>query len=265
MTVYVGTSGWQYRDWRGKLYPQQLVQRDWLAHYAERFATVEVNNTFYRLPPPERFEAWEAGTPDDFVFTIKASRYLTHIKRLKEPAGPVERLMSHAAPLRRKLGPVLVQLPPTMKVDLDRLAATLDAFPDGVRVTVEPRHDTWLVDELHALLAERGAALCLADRDSKPILPLWRTADWGFVRFHAGTGTPWPCYGRTALDSWARRLADRWGPDDDVYAYFNNDPNGCAVRDARRFSRALQRVGLHPTRTPHDRETPVFTAEGTDA
>ena len=260
MTVHVGTSGWQYRDWRGTFYPQGLRQADWLAHYAERFATVEVNNTFYRLPEPERFEAWAKGTPDGFVMALKASRYLTHVKRLKDPAPPVARMLEHAEPLKRKLGPVLVQLPPNFHADLDRLDAALRAFPEHVRVAVEPRHASWFSEELRALLTEREAGLCLADRDSKLITPAWATASWGFVRFHAGRARPHPCYGRQALDTRAGLIADLWPADADVFCYFNNDTHCCAVRDARWFAAACRRHGLEPTRVPGAREVRLAEA-----
>ena len=163
MPVLVGTSGWQYRDWRGRLYPQRLAQGRWLEHYAERFATVESNNAFYRLPEPGTFAAWADRTPPDFVMAVKASRFLTHVKRLRDPEEPVGRLMDHARHLGAKLGPVLLQLPPTLRADPGALERTLRAFPAGVRVAVEPRHDSWWTDEVRDLLGALGAALCLAD------------------------------------------------------------------------------------------------------
>jgi uncharacterized protein YecE (DUF72 family) len=254
--VLIGTSGWQYRHWKGRLYPPRLPQRAWLEHYAERFATVEVNATFYRLPAPSTAEAWAARVPGDFVFAVKVSRYLTHVRRLREPGEPVARFMAVAEALGPKLGPVLMQLPPNMRADLPALDATLRAFPSGVRIAVEPRHETWFTAELYALLERRGAALCWADR------PGWRpehvrTAGWGYLRLHGGRATPRPCYGRAALASWAGRIAERFGPGDDVFAFTNNDPEGCAVRDARVLARQVARHGLRPTRVPGPRETPV--------
>lgn len=259
MAVQIGTSGWQYDDWRGAFYPQSLRRADWLGHYARRFTTVEVNNTFYRLPDPERFASWAEQTPDDFVLTLKASRFLTHVKRLKEPAEPVGRLLEHAEPLQRKLGPVLLQLPPNFHSDLDRLDATLRAFSDTVRVAVEPRHDSWFTDEARALLAEHDAALCLADRDSRLLTPAWATASWGFVRFHAGRASPHPCYGKHALASRAGLVAELWPADAEVFCYFNNDRHCCAVRDARWFAAACRRHGLAPTRVPDAGEVQLAT------
>ncbi|MGH2816205.1 MAG: DUF72 domain-containing protein, partial [Actinomycetota bacterium] len=162
MPVLVGTSGWQYRDWRGRLYPDGLAQARWLEHYAERFATVESNNAFYRLPEPGTFAAWAERTPPGFVMAVKASRFLTHTRRLRDPEEPVGRLMDHARHLGPKLGPVLLQLPPTLKADPPALERTLRAFPADVRVAVEPRHDSWWTDEIRDLLSAHGAALCLA-------------------------------------------------------------------------------------------------------
>jgi uncharacterized protein YecE (DUF72 family) len=254
--VLLGTSGWQYASWRGRFYPAEVRQADWLEHYAARFQTVEVNNAFYRLPEASTFEAWARRTPADFVVGVKASRYLTHIKRLADPEEPVARFLERAGHLGPKLGPVLLQLPPTLAADLDRLDATLAQFPADVRVAVEFRHQSWFTDETRSLLSERNAALCLADSPRRET-PVWRTATWGYLRFHEGRAQPRPCYGRQALATWARRLADVWQPDEDVYVFFNNDPEGCAVRDAARFAGAVERAGLRPTRVPPTREIRV--------
>ena len=250
MPVLIGTSGWQYRDWRERFYPTGVPQRRWLEHYAERFRTVESNNAFYRLPTPETFEGWRARTPADFVMAVKVNRYITHIRRLGGAAQPVARFLEHARRLGPKLGPVLLQLPPNLKADIGSLAEVLGAFGEDVRVAVEFRHESWFSDETAELLAQRGAALCLADRHSGPVSATWRTADWGYLRFHEGAASPHPCYGRTALGSWARRVAEMWGSEADVFVYFNNDRGCCAVRDARAFARAAERVGLEPTRVP---------------
>ena len=256
MTVLIGTSGWQYRHWKGRLYPPRLPQRRWLEHYAERFATVEVNATFYRLPRVATAEDWARRVPGDFVFAVKVSRYLTHIRRLRDPEGPVARFMAVAEALGPRLGPVLMQLPPNMRADLDALGATLRRFPSGVRVAVEPRHDSWFTPGLFALLERHDAALCWADRPGWRPDPV-RTATWGYLRLHEGRATPRPCYGRDALAAWAGRIADRFGPGDDVFVYTNNDPEGCAVRDARLLAGPVARAGLRPTRVPRPSETPV--------
>ncbi|MER5752050.1 DUF72 domain-containing protein [Streptomyces sp. NPDC002088] len=250
MTLFVGTSGWQYRDWRDVLYPADVPLRLWLEEYTTHFATVEINNAFYRLPSRETFESWRDRVPADFVVAVKASRYLTHIKRLRDPEEPVDRLMTHAAGLGDRLGPVLLQLPPNLRADPGLLDRCLACFPKGTRIAVEPRHDSWWTPEVREVLESRGAALCWADAGSRPVTPLWRTTDWGYVRFHQGRARPWPRYGRQALSTWAQRIADTWSDDRDVYAYFNNDPGGAAVEDAGVFARAARATGLTPTRTP---------------
>src|SRR6266498_3172291 len=148
MPVLVGTSGWQYRDWRGRFYPERLAPSRWLEHYASRFATVESNNAFYRLPEADTFAAWSDRTPPDFVMAVKASRFLTHVKRLRDPSEPVARFLGHAAYLGGKLGPVLLQLPPSLRADAGLLDATLACFPAGLRVAVEPRHQSWFSDQV---------------------------------------------------------------------------------------------------------------------
>jgi len=245
----VGTSGWQYRDWRDAFYPRGVPLREWLRHYGERFATVELNNSFYRLPERSAFERWREETPDDFVVAVKMSRFLTHLKRLRDPEGPVDLFLERANGLGPKLGPVLLQLPPQLHADPPRLAEALDRFPKDVRVAVEPRHESWFDDRVRGLLEDRGAALCLADSPGRRT-PAWRTADWGFVRFHEGRASPHPCYGDRALTTWAERIASMWPARADVFCYFNNDARACAVRDAATFAHLARRAGLHPTRVP---------------
>jgi uncharacterized protein YecE (DUF72 family) len=248
--LYIGTSGWQYSDWRGVLYPPDLPQRLWLEQYGGSFETVENNNAFYRLPARETFENWRERTPGTFVMAVKASRFLTHVKRLKDPEEPVARLLAAARGLGDKLGPVLLQLPPTLRADPGRLARCLACFPPDVRVAVEPRHDSWWTGEVREILTARGAALCWADRLGRPLTPLWRTAEWGYLRLHEGAAAPWPSYGDQALRSWLGRTGNAWGDDADVYAFFNNDPGGAAVRDAVRFAELAGRAGRRVTRTP---------------
>jgi uncharacterized protein YecE (DUF72 family) len=247
--VLIGTSGWQYKDWRGPFYPPDLPQARWLEYYAERFCVQEVNNAFYRLPEASTFAAWAARTPDDFVMVVKVSRFLTHVKRLKDPEEPVARFVERASHLGPKLGPVLLQLPPTLRCDLERLDRALSRFPVEWRVAVEFRHDSWFTDETRAVLERRGAAFCLADSPRRQT-PVWRTTDWGYLRLHEGTGSPHPCYTPAALDRWAGRLAELHGPEAEVFVFFNNDPKGCAVRDAVRFAGACRAHGLTPSRVP---------------
>jgi uncharacterized protein YecE (DUF72 family) len=250
VAVLIGTSGWQYRDWRGRFYPQRLPQRLWLEHHAEHFATVESNNAFYRLPEKTTFEAWRARTPPDYRWAVKASRFLTHVKRLREPEEPVARLMGRAAGLGERLDVVLLQLPPTLRADPELLRTCLAQFPAGTRVAVEPRHESWWTDEVRGLLERYGAALCWADRDERPVAPLWRTAGWGYLRLHTGAAQPWPRYRPETLQLWAERLAATWEPDADVLVYFNNDPGCAAVVDAVVLAEAVRRTGRTPSRVP---------------
>ncbi len=247
--LYVGTSGWQYRDWRGAFYPEELAQGRWLDHYARHFQVVEVNNTFYHLPEAATFARWARETPDGFVMVVKMSRYLTHLKRLLDPADPVARFLSRARQLGRKLGPVLVQLPPRFEVRPERLEAALGRFDRDVRVAVEFRDGSWYTDEVRAILERHGAALVLADRRNRHT-PLWRTSDWGFVRLHEGIATPRPCYGPDMLETWVERIRELWPGGADVFVFFNNDHRCCAVRDAGVFGRLAQRAGLAVSRTP---------------
>lgn len=247
--LYVGTSGWQYAHWRRVFYPEKLPQRLWLPYYAERFQTVEVNNTFYHLPQKPVFAHWDEASPKDFVFALKMSRYLTHLKRLHDAGEPVQRFMERAEALGSKRGPILLQLGPAHLADPDVLDAALSAFPAGTRLAVEFRHPSWFCDATRHLLERRGVALCLADSPRRK-QPVWRTAAWGFVRFHEGAGAHAPGYRRDALQAWVQRIAETWSVDEDVYVYFNNDARGYAIRDAITFAGLADAVGLRPTRVP---------------
>jgi uncharacterized protein YecE (DUF72 family) len=185
--LYIGTSGWQYPHWRRVFYPDRLPQRLWLPYFGERFQTVEVNNTFYNLPERSVFEHWRRTSPPDFIFALKMSRYLTHLKRLRDPAEPVKRFMDRARGLGSKLGPVLIQLPPRYTAKVDLLEATLKLFPGSVRVAVEFRDESWFTDDARLMLERHRAALCLADSPRRK-QPMWRTAGWGLRPLPRGQG-----------------------------------------------------------------------------
>jgi uncharacterized protein YecE (DUF72 family) len=257
--LLVGTSGWQYRDWRGAFYPERLPVSQWLEYYATRFPAVENNGTFYRLPVADTFASWRARTPAGFVMAVKASRYLTHIRRLREPAEPVGRLLGVAAKLGDRLGPVLLQLPPTMRADPAALDECLRQFaaqftslaqseppesrPGQRRVCVEFRHESWLTQDVRDILTAHDAALCWSDRRGRPLSPLWRTADWGYIRFHEGGAQPWPRYGPQALRTWVSRIAGTFPPEADVFAFFNNDQHAAAPADADALMKLAGRAG----------------------
>ncbi|HEX2030064.1 MAG TPA: DUF72 domain-containing protein [Actinomycetota bacterium] len=238
--IHVGTSGWQYRDWRGRFYPQGLSQREWLRFFSERFPVVEVNNTFYMLPKEETFVRWRQGSADGFTFVIKASRFITHIRRLGDARDAVRLMWGRCRRLGRKLGPVLFQLPPTLQADLDRLESFIRVLPPSMRAAFEFRHPSWDTGETHAVLDRHGCALVIPDRPGSRI-PHVITGGWSYLRFHQGRRTG-PGYPRAKLRRFADRLADH--RDVETYVFFNNDPQGAAVRDAATLSALLRERGL---------------------
>jgi uncharacterized protein YecE (DUF72 family) len=237
--IRIGCSGWQYASWRERFYPKGLAQRRWLQHYAGTFDTVEVNATFYRLARPDAVAAWVEETPDDFVFTIKGSQYLTHMKRLLDTGQGLERFYASIAPLVEspKLGPVLWQLPPNFRRDDDRLAAWLEALPEG-RHAVEFRHDTWFDPEVYGLLYAHGVAFVIGDDPRRVDWPLEVTAPFSFVRFHHSTRGRRGNYSETELREWAAKLRDL-ATGADVWAYFNNDWEAFAIGNGKRLKRLL--------------------------
>jgi uncharacterized protein YecE (DUF72 family) len=238
--VHVGCSGWVYDAWRGRLYRQGLPQRRWLERYAERYGTVEVNSTFYRLTTDSAVRGWVEATPDDFVFAVKASRYLTHIKRLTDIGRGIERFYAPLAPMidAGKLGPVLWQLPENFRRDDARLAGALAALPEG-RHCFEFRHESWFAPEVMGLLREHDAALVIGDHPERPFQSRERTTDWTFIRFHYGSRGRNGHYSDAEVDLWARRIA-QWRRETEVFAYFNNDWRGYALDNADRLKRRLR-------------------------
>ena len=232
----IGCSGWSYEHWRGRVYPADEPEARWLELYAAWFDTVELNASFYRLPTRKAAARWAAATPSGFCFAVKASRYLTHVKRLRDLPPGIERFFERIEPLRdaRKLGPVLWQLPPRFKRDDERLAAALDALPPG-RHAFEFRDETWFAEDVYALLRDYGAALVVADRAPRRASPWVETGGWTYLRFHSGRARD-GAYGRRSLETWARRIRAAEG---DVYAYFNNDWEGFALENARTLERLV--------------------------
>jgi uncharacterized protein YecE (DUF72 family) len=234
----VGCSGWQYKHWRGDFYPAGLPQSRWFEHYASLFDTVEINNTFYRLPERATFESWARRAPPRFQFAVKASRFLTHMKKLKDPGEPLERLFSRMSPLGKHLGPVLYQLPPGWKADAERFETFLQALPAAARHVVEFRETSWYEPGIVKLLRRHRVALCLHDM---PGSATGREPSGPFVylRFHGATGKYGGSYADDQLRSWAQWLDDRRAEGCDVYAYFNNDVGGHAPRNALTLRRML--------------------------
>jgi uncharacterized protein YecE (DUF72 family) len=238
-SVRIGCSGWNYASWRDEFYEGKPA-RTWLWHYAQYFDTVEVNNTFYRLPLRTSVARWVEETPPNFVFAVKASRYLTHVKRLTDLNSGIERYYERLEPLARspKLGPVLWQLPANFHRDDERLSATLDALPPG-RHCFEFRHASWFVDPVYELLSKHGAALVIGDRpEVKEFQTYELTTDWTYVRFHYGSRGRRGNYSESELEGWARRFQD-WRREVEIYAYFNNDWEVFAVRNALWLKRRL--------------------------
>ena len=231
--VHIGCSGWNYAAWRELFYPKGVPANRWLEHYAQHFSTVEVNSTFYRLAKREAVARWATQVPDDFVFSVKASRYLTHIKRLSGMREGVKRFYEPLEPLidAGKLGPVLWQLPPNMKRDDERLANALRELRPG-RHCFEFREPSWFVPEVYELLREHGVALVIGDRPEVASFQTHEmTTDWTFVRFHHGHRGRRGNYSVSELETWKRRVA-RWRNEREVFLYFNNDWEGFAIQNA---------------------------------
>jgi uncharacterized protein YecE (DUF72 family) len=237
--VRIGCSGWNYDDWRGRLYPEAEPRRRWLELYAERFTAVEVNTTFYRLPKRGAVAAWVDQTPAGFTFAVKASRYLTHVKRLRDVGDGIVRFYERIEPLRDagRLGPLLWQLPATFHRDDERLETWLRALPTG-RHTIEFRHPSWFARPVLDALAGHGVALTIGDHPQRPFQTHDATAPWRYIRFHYGTRGRNGNYSAAEIATWARRIA-AWRRTGEVFAFFNNDWEGYAPANAAALSRRL--------------------------
>ena len=238
--VRIGCSGWNYGHWRERVYPAGLPPKRWLEHSAPPFDTVESNNTFCRLPTVSAVRGWVEQSPPGFVFAVRASRYLTHIKRLTDLGMGLERFYERIEPLRRspKMGPVLWQLPPTFRRDDERLAGALDRVPAGERHCFEFRDPSWFVPEVYELLHAHGVALVIGDHRERPWHPHELTADWTFLRFHYGRRGRRGNYSESELREWAARIRDL-ASEAPVLAYFNNDWEVFAVRNGLRMKKLL--------------------------
>jgi uncharacterized protein YecE (DUF72 family) len=237
----IGTSGWHYEGWRGDFYPEDLPARKWLAFYAECFPTIELNNSFYHLPTEAAFKNWRDATPDNFTFAVKASRFITHVKRLNDIEEPLNNFMSRASLLGDKLGPVLFQLPPGLHRDDARLEEFLEILPEG-RHAIEFRHDSWFANEVYEALRRRGVAFCVFDMPRLKS-PLVATADFIYVRFHGTAERYAGSYPDAALAEWAVNISELAEGLKDVYIYFNNDVGGHALRNATTLRALLETSG----------------------
>lgn len=236
--TYIGTSGWQYDDWLGPFYPEASGKGDLLKYYAKTFGAVEINNTFYNLPERSTLKKWREATPDDFIFACKASRYTTHMKKLKDPKASTEKFFRAVDALAGKLGPILFQLPPKWRVDARRLEEFLEAVPPEYRYTFEFRDPSWFCDEVYKLLTGRDAAFCIYNM-GETVSPIEVTASFVYIRLHGPDEKYQGSYDDRTLNGWARRIRN-WNADGkDVYCFFDNDQNANAPNNAQRLKDML--------------------------
>jgi len=232
VNVSIGTSGYSYPEWKGNFYPEKMAAKDMLRYYAERFPTVEINNTFYRMPTAALLDGWAEQVPKSFTFVIKASKRITHDQRLKDCAGLLEYLVRVTATLGPRLGPLLFQLPPNFKKDVARLRGLFEQMPERRRMAVEFRHASWFDDEVFDTLREYGAALCVADTGEDPVVPLVATADWGYLRLRREN------FDDRELRKWADRIREQ--PWKDAFVFLKHEEEGRGPKLAARLTEILR-------------------------
>jgi uncharacterized protein YecE (DUF72 family) len=227
MNLYVGTSGYSYKEWKGSFYPEKLPAKDMLAYYAARLQTVEINNTFYRLPQKTVLENWKQQVSPGFKFSVKAPQRITHFKRLKDAGESTTYFLETVASLGDRLGPILFQLPPNMKKDLERLETFLTGLPAGTRSAFEFRHPTWFDDDVLELLSKGNYALCISDTDELPVSHIDKTADWGYLRLRRIN------YSEESLREWVKRMSEQnW---QDTFVFFKHEDEGSGPKLAAQF------------------------------
>jgi uncharacterized protein YecE (DUF72 family) len=238
--VFIGTSGWHYKHWKGTFYPERTKDAEQMQLYLQHFRTVEINNSFYRLPSPGTFETWRDAVPRDFVFSVKASRFITHNKKLKDPASSSRLFFDHVVFLKRKLGPILFQLPPLWKVNTRRLEEYFQWLPKGLRYTFEFRNPTWYTDEVFALLKKYRIAFCMYDL-AHHTSPLVVTGRFVYIRLHGPGKIKYQgSYSKVQLKTWAQRIEVWRSRGLDVYVYFDNDQLGYAAFNALELKRMVE-------------------------
>ncbi|HSD63062.1 MAG TPA: DUF72 domain-containing protein [Ignavibacteriaceae bacterium] len=237
--IYIGTSGWNYKHWSGNFYPEDLKQKDWLKFYSDKLKTVEINNSFYHLPAIKTFRDWNVITPKNFTFSVKGNRYITHMKKLRDPKQSCKKLFSHAKHLNEKLGPFLFQLPPGWKFNKKRLEVFLKALPGEYRYTFEFRDKTWWNDDVLELLKNFNIAFCIYQLAGE-LSPEEVTADFIYIRLHGPAGKYQGNYSKKILSRWAVTASSSQSKNLDVYIYFDNDQNGYAVRNAQELQKMLE-------------------------
>jgi uncharacterized protein YecE (DUF72 family) len=229
--VHIGTSGWHYQHWRGPFYPQDLPDNRMLEHYTKHFQTAEINNTFYQLPEKETFIKWRDSVPDGFIFSVKASRYMTHMKKLKDPEQPISHFLGRVKLLERKLGPILFQLPPKWHSNLERLKDFLTNLPRDYRYAFEFRDPSWFGEQTEKVLAEKGAAFCIYDFEGR-MSPSSVTSDFVYIRLHGPDGAYRGSYDNGPLEEWAQAFSSWADAGKEIFCYFDNDEKGYAVQNA---------------------------------
>lgn len=230
--IFIGTSGWSYKHWKGNFYPAEIKDKDKFSFYLKYFKTVEINNSFYHLPTEKTFRDWRAKTPKKFIFSVKASRYITHNKKLMTDDNSLDYFLSRAEKLREKLGPILFQLPPSWKLNLQRLEEFLSRLPKKHRYTFEFRNKTWFEESTYELLQKYNCALCIYELEGY-LSPIEVTADFVYIRLHGPGNKYQGNYTKTVLNKWARRCKDWQRDGKDVFVYFDNDQEGYAAFNAQ--------------------------------
>jgi len=236
--IFIGTSGWVYNHWKGIFYPEDLKQKEWLKFYSDKLKTVEVNNSLYRLPDEKTFKIWEATTPEKFIFSVKGSRYITHMKKLKDPGQTSKKLFGRLKYLKKKVGPLLFQLPPNWKFDKIRLEKFLKALREDYNYAFEFREKSWWNDDTLGLLKEYNAAFCIFEL-AGTLTPKEITADFIYVRLHGPGDKYLGNYNKKELASWAENIWEWKRGKNDVYLYFDNDESGYAVKNALDLKKIL--------------------------
>jgi uncharacterized protein YecE (DUF72 family) len=237
--IRIGTSGWYYEHWKGLFYPADLPKSKWFEHYAQHFDTVEINNTFYHQPKEQSIQRWQKIAPDGFLYAVKANRYITHIKKLKDTSDSLQRFFEGINLLKRKLGPVLYQLPPSLHIDLDKLESFIKLLPKKKTSVFEFRHKSWYCDDTYKLLEKYGVGFCIHDMPDKES-PQIVTSDVIYIRFHGTTGRYSGSYPKSQLQDWAKWIKDKSKNARSIYAYFNNDVNGHAIKNAKQLKELIK-------------------------
>ncbi|MFH1856590.1 MAG: DUF72 domain-containing protein, partial [Candidatus Omnitrophota bacterium] len=235
--IHIGTSGWSYDHWRGAFYPDDLARVKWFDYYCEHFKTVEINNSFYHLPSIETFKNWREEAPEDFIFSVKASRFITHMKKLKDPKKSLEKFLTHSANLKEKLGPILFQLPPHWKLNLERLENFIKHLPRDLKAVFEFRENSWFCKDVYDLLSEAGYGFCVHDMQDINC-PRVITASPVYIRFHGTAYVYGGKYTRTQLKDWAGFIK-KCAKNSEVYVYFNNDAHGSSAENALELKKIL--------------------------